>query len=199
MHRGLRTPQRRAWGTLIASVSVLILACWCVGLTASIGGLGGAVALIQASFATVASLITSLWLLWSLNGWNKAVTLLVSFLFPLTLFSSIHIGDTHSPDAVIRHNGTALVQAIDRYHTASGTYPKTLNELVPSFLTALPEEPKTIWGWLYTSSDNTFTVGYVYDVGKWGYSVCLYRSADPKWDCLPNSTGPFVLQPTPMR
>jgi hypothetical protein len=79
-----------------------------------------------------------------------------------------------------------------------GKYPASLDELVPIAATALPEEPATIWGWLYTATDDDFTLGYVYGVDKLGYSVCVYSAQKPEWDCLPNySTGPFILEPTP--
>jgi hypothetical protein len=185
---------------VLITVSLMIFArlCYWLGDFASEGDLAPGFAFMQAILLSIIVLAVGIWMVWSLPGWCKAAALLMIVAFPVALFISIDTGYERSPDAIIRRNGQAIVQALEQYHEKTGTYPKSLEELVPTYLNPLPTEPKTIWGWLYTSSDDDFTLGYVCDVGKLGYDVCVYTSETREWDWLHNSTGPFTLEPTPI-
>lgn len=182
---------------ITGSLMIFARLCYWLGDFASEGDLAPVFAFAQAILLSIIVLVVGIWMVWSLPGWRKAAALLMSIAFPVALFISINIGYERSPDAIIRRNGQAIVQALEQYHEKTGTYPKSLEELVPTYLNPLPTEPKTIWGWLYTSSDDDFTLGYVCDVGKLGYSVCVYTPEAREWDWLHNSTGPFTLEPTP--
>jgi hypothetical protein len=112
------------------------------------------------------------------------------------MFASILIANDFSPTSILRKNGIILAGAIDQYKKEVGHYPLTLQELTPKYVSAI-KGPDDYWGWLYLSTDQDFTIGYVDWVDKFGASVCLIRSTNRKWDCLMNSTGPFIVGPTP--
>ena len=147
----------------------------------------------MAGTALIASALLALFL----PGWRKLVAVLLVIVFPVALFASIQIGDAYSWERIAEKNGVVVAQALNRYHADHLTYPKALTELVPTYLDNL-REPRTVWGWLYTATRDEFSLGYVNWVDREGYSVCVYGSMVPEWNCLPGSTGPFTIAPTPM-
>jgi hypothetical protein len=192
---GLRQAQQVLWKFLIAGFVFFALICgWFIFLTSSGGG---ALAFIEFLYASAAAIVSGIFLFMFLSGRRKIIAGIVSILFPLLFFLSIQIGFHYSPTSRIQENGKAVVQALNRYYSDNGSYPKELRKLVPNYIEDL-REPATIWGWLYVSEDDEFSLGYVFYVDKLGYSVCIYRSSMPEWDVLHNSTGPFKLAPTPM-
>jgi uncharacterized membrane protein (Fun14 family) len=164
----------------------------------SISGSAGATAALLSILPTVGvGIVTALWMVWSLPCWRKLAALLTGILFPAALFVSLWIGADNSPDTITRRNGDAIVQSLERYHAETGTYPSELIGLVPAVLTALPEKPQTVGGWLYTITDNEYTLGYVDGVDQYGYWVCVHSSENPKWDCFVDVGNRFKLPPTP--
>jgi hypothetical protein len=67
--------------------------------------------------------------------------------------------------------------------------------LVPDYVARF--KPPNNTGWLYSSTGQEFSLGYVFYVDKLGYSVSLINSKDREWNNLLNTTGPFKLGPTP--
>ncbi len=197
LQRQLGGPASLSPGKLGVGVIVLVLACcWPIAMTV-LDGIGGAVAFIEALIAVSVAVIAALWLLWSLNGRRKIAALLIGILFPASLFVGMRIGANYTPDSVIQRKGAVIAQALNQYRASHGKYPESLDELVPEYLADL-KQPGTIWGWLYTATEKEFTLGYVYWVDKFGYSVSVFGSNKPEWTYLSNTTGPFVLQPTPL-
>ncbi len=194
---GLHNPSRISRIRLTIGVAALALACGWLVFVASNGELGGVVAFIGAIFTTGTAVISGLLLLIVFPGKHKIAAGLLLLIFPLALFASIQIGGKYSPDTIRRSDGALVVQALSRFYSDRQAYPQTLGELVPKYLVEI-REPGTIWGWLYSAAEDEYTLGYVYWVDKFGYSVCVYKSNASDWSCLPNSTGPFVLGPTPM-
>jgi len=69
-------------------------------------------------------------------------------------------------EAVLRENLYLMRDAIDKYYTDKGTYPKELNDLVKErYLRAIPIDPLTesAAGWKSVAPEDT-TLGGVYDV-----------------------------------
>ncbi|MEH6459743.1 type II secretion system protein [Chitinimonas sp. JJ19] len=69
-------------------------------------------------------------------------------------------------EAVLRENLYLMRDAIDKYYTDKGTYPKELNDLVKErYLRAIPIDPFTesAAGWKSVAPEDT-TLGGVYDV-----------------------------------
>ncbi len=192
----LRSPQKIARGWGAAGLGLLVLDCiWLVSF-ASEGGLGGVAAFIAGALMAGTALIASALLALFLPGWRKLVAVPLVIVFPVALFASTQIGDAYSWERIAEKNGVFIAQALNRYHADHLTYPKTLTELVPTYLDNL-REPRAVWGWLYTATQDDFSLGYVYWVDREGYSVCVYSSMVPEWNCLPGSPGPFTIAPTP--
>jgi len=195
-YAGLRDLRKTSWVKIAIGISLLLLVCgWLIALVVSDWGV---VAFIEVLFASGAAVLAGILLAWLLAGWRKIVGLLIGVGIPIVLFISLEVGFPYSPDSIIRKNGKAIAQALTEYHTDKGNYPETLDELVPAYLTDL-RVPKTIWGWLYTANEDGFTLGYVFYIDKFGYTICKYSTTAPEWDCpLDYSTAPFHLAPTPM-
>ena len=80
----------------------------------------------------------------------------VILLVPLALFAAALLKDNA---AIARHNealGNQVVQALERYKTANGTYPNTLDPLVPAFIPAIPKPKSAQWAYLPDRSGNGF-------------------------------------------
>jgi hypothetical protein len=194
-YAGLRDSRSIAWTRIAIGISMLLLACgWLIAVMISDISL---IAFYEFLFASGASVLAGVSLVLLLVRWRKVIGLLMSIGFPVALYLGLEIGSPYTPDSIIRKNGEAIAQAVTEYHSDRGIYPDTLNELIPAYLTDL-REPKTIWGWLYLTSRDDYTLGYVSYINKWGYSICKYSATAPEWDCPLNySTAPLVLEPTP--
>ena len=192
-----RSHARLRWQTIVGLVVLVIPCLWLIGLASS-GNLGGPIAFILAIIASIVAVVSGLWMAWTLPKWRKLSALFLGVVFPVALFASISIGDARSPESITRQDSQAIVKALQAYYTAQGQYPSALEELTPKYLDSLPDDPKSEGGWLYTQTGNDYSLGYVYWVDQLGYSVCLITSSAQDWNCLPGSSGPFVLGPTPM-
>jgi hypothetical protein len=192
---GLKDLQKVAWAKLAIGISIFLLACgWQIAvLVSEISPF----AMFEFLLASAASILAGISITVLLNRGRKVFGLLICIGFPIALYTTLEIGLPYTPDAIIHKNGEAITQALVEYYANWGKYPETLNKLVPEYITDL-KEPKVIWGWLYTASADDFTLGYVYDIDKWGYTICKYNATSPEWDCPSNySTAPFILKPTP--
>jgi hypothetical protein len=197
LYRGLRDPDKVSWTYIAVGTSFFLLSCgWIIVSTIYHWGI---IALIQIVFGSGAAFLLGVSLAFTLKRWRKVVGLIVAIGIPLSLCASFVVALPYSPDQVIRRNGEGiLVKALNEYYISNKTYPNNLIELVPNYLSDL-QEPDPTWGWLYTGNNRDFTLGYVFYVDKWGYTICKYSASLPKWDCpLDYSTRPFSLGPTPM-
>jgi len=127
---------------------------------------------------------------------RKAIGILIGIAIVVAMFVAIRIAYYFSPTVVRERDGIVLARAIDQYKVDTGHYPQSLDELHPQYVADL-KSPKDHWGWLYVSTDRDFTLGYVAYVDKFGYLVCVIRSTDRNWGCLPEANDPFDLGPTP--
>jgi hypothetical protein len=142
------------------------------------------------------ALISGIVLFVLLEGKRKLFGVVLALAFPMMLFLSISIGDSLSWESKTESDGKLIAEALEQYRAENGVFPQSLDELIPTYLSEL-NEPQSVWGWLYTATADIFTLGYVYDVDNLGYGVCVYSSSILEWDCLPYSSGPFDLPPTP--
>jgi type II secretory pathway pseudopilin PulG len=196
--RGLRDTSKSDPGMMIGALLLLALVCLLVGAVSASGGYGGILGFLVTMFTSAAALVAGVFLAALLKGKRKLVSILIGVVFPIALFLSVLAGAGFSPELQSQSYAAVIAAQLDEYRSDKGYYPGALEELVPDYLADL-REPKTIWGWLYTATEDTFTLGYVFYVDKLGYSVCIYPSDLRAWDCLTNSTGPFDIPPTPSR
>jgi hypothetical protein len=192
----LRDPQKIFSKFIVLGLGAIFITCGWIAFLASSGGMGGVVAFIGVLFVAVTGLIAGLMLVVALRGKRKLFAGVIIFLFPLATLFSMEVGYDNSPGSLTEQHGKVIAQALDQYRAANGEYPETLDELVPQYIADL-KEPSSVWGWLYTATEDEFALGYVFGVDRYGYSVCIYKSNAPEWDCEPFSSGPFDIPPTP--
>lgn len=201
----LSDPQRIYWGQVGASGALFSVLCWGVYYTSETGRLASllAVALTLSGLAT--TVVGSLWFGWRLAGRRKVAALIMLIVVSSTLILSFYVGGSQSFEEITARNGTVIVEALDRFYQQRGTYPESLSELVPETIDQLPEAVTTQGtGWLYTSTDDTFILGY----WDWPDKDCVmlytYSSLQPGWKsevaCGWEEWGPFepVMTPTPV-
>ena len=199
----LRDPPGFCWWRIAVGFVLLVLACFSLSAMSSLGQLAPVMALLVALATTGVAIVTALWMIWSLPRWRKLIAVLVGVLFPAMLFASIWIGDTQSPEENTQRNGNVIVQALEQCYAETGTYPAKLIELVPTYLTEVPEALTTQGtGWLYTATASQYTLGYWHYPRKFGVTLCLHSSESEGWQC--NHTyryqdwEPFSPVPTPV-
>lgn len=198
MRSGLQASLGISRGTLIISILLLGAVCFLVADFASYGLLAVVFALFMAFTTTVVAVIVGIWLERSLKGKRRVAALFVGIIFPIGLFLSVQIGDSYSPEGLTKQHGEQAVQALDQYRRNVGTYPASLSQIAPTYLPVVPEALTTQGtGWLYTATQESFTLGYWYYPDKMGALVCLYGSQNRNWDCDPDNWGPFGFVPTP--
>jgi hypothetical protein len=196
LYRGFQDKNRKSWADICVAI-ILVLVC-CLSVVIAIMNDWGVIVFIQIIFASGAAILSGIALVLFLDQWNKLVGILMATGIPLALFGSLQLAFPYSPDQIIRNHGEEIAGKINSYHLDKGAYPDALDELVPNYLSEL-NEPGTIWGWLYTANKEDFTLGYVWYVDSIGYSICMINSASLQWECpMDHSTGPFILEPTPM-
>ena len=194
-YRGCHNSEKLCWHNIAVSAGLLLLCCGWI-IVATIYDLG-LIAFIQDLFGSIAAVSAGIWFVIILRGRKRAVGIIFAIGVPLALFMSLELAFPYSPNEIIHKNGESLAAALTIYYRDNKTYPQTLDQLLPNYATDL-KEPKSLWGWLYTSDHKDFTLAYVSYIDKWGYTICKYSASSPKWDCpLDYSTEPFHLAPTP--
>lgn len=189
-----KTPRIR-WKYVLLGMILIAIHCGLLGaISGGTDGLGAVIGFLNTLFGSIVIFFSGIVLLTVLPGKRKWVGVLVIIILPTLYISSVFLGDHFSK---INRDRDAVVKAINKYHVQNGIYPESLDELVPEYIEDL-RSPLTTWGWLYLAETDQFSFGYVDWIDKMGYSVCVYSSYIPEWDCLPNETGPFQLGPTPM-
>lgn len=61
--------------------------------------------------------------------------------------------------AMISAKARPLLVAIDAYQAAEGSYPDSLNQLIPRYMSCLPQSPPESQGWRYSTWDNNLSYG----------------------------------------
>jgi hypothetical protein len=198
MRSGLQASLGISRATLVVSILLLGAVCFLVADFASYGLLAIVFAFFMAFTTTIVAVVVGIWLERSLKGKRRVVALLVGIVFPIGLFVSVQIGDSYSPEGQTRQHAEQAVQALDQYRRNVGNYPSSLSQIAPTYLTVVPEALTTQGtGWLYTATQDSFTLGYWYYPDKMGSDVCLYGSQNREWNCDFNNWGPFRFVPTP--
>lgn len=197
LYQGLRDPHNILQKQICKAIGLLLLACAGFFLLASIGELGTYIAVLAAIPIIIITITSGLLLSRILPRGRKSLILLVLIGFPIMFFISVSFGYLYTPTLRNERDGQKVVQALDEYHRRNGKYPATLDQLRSDSRILFIEKPPTIWGWLYTASQDDYVLGFVNDVDKFGYWVCIYRSHSSKWKCIPESEGPFTIKPTP--
>lgn len=187
------------WGLIFLGLLPLIGLCvWISWMAVRDGMLAF---LIAISTIPITSLFTVFGLLFLLPGKRKLLVGIIVLMGAISMLLSIEVGTNFGPDAIIQQNAKVIALALIQYHSDYKLYPQTLKGLMPHYIENL-REPSTTWGWVYRKTDDTFYIGYVSYVDRYGYLVCYWRldSNTLKWDCLdpPNSTQLFDLGPTLM-
>ena len=186
------------WGLGLPSIALILLTCYWFAYEASLGAWGGVAAFISLIPSSLAVFISGLMIALVLKGWRKLFALFFILGLPISFFLAMEYGKTYSPEDVTERNGEIIVKALQSYRRDRGIYPSSLIELVPTYLESIPEALTTQHsGWLYTTQESQFTLGYWRWPEKMGASVCLYRSGNTTWDCELNKWGPFHQVPTP--
>jgi hypothetical protein len=188
---GLRKPKRLGWFVPLGLVMFLAVAL-SLAEVAGYGGLGTVFAFLTAVATGGVALVAAIWMLWSLEGWRKSAAVLAGVLFPLSLFLSVRVGDSNSPENITERNGAEIIAALDNYYQSEGVYPNSLSDLLPDHFLSLPDAlTRQGTGWLYDRTDTGFILGYWRWPEKMGADVCLYQSVARYWNCELNNWGPF--------
>lgn len=189
------------WNRIGTASALLICACISFVIGLAVGFSYGVFFVFV--LATIVALLSGIFLGAYLTRWQKLFGLFIGLGFPLIMLLSIYLGLYFDPDSIIERNGDAIAGALYEYHTDKGLYPENLEDLVPTYIDDL-KDPGTMWGWLYVSTKDDFTLGYVNDIDSMGYGICKYSPDIPEWDCVDDyseepfrSTEPFHLEPTP--
>ena len=82
-------------------------------------------------------------------------------------------------------NGERIVKACESFHSDSGRYPKTLNELVPRYLPSIPRAKYSLDGdfGYYNSGDSSGPAPALW-WNKFGFLRKIYSFESKEWDYL---------------
>jgi hypothetical protein len=105
-----------------------------------------------------------------------------TLLLPIATWLSFELGSEVSPHRQRMRGAQTIVRSINQYHAATAQYPERLTDLTPDFLAAIPDAHSSN-GWLYTTENSVFVLGYIDGVDKMGYFVCYYMPASPEEKC----------------
>lgn len=148
-----------------------------------------------AVFVSIASFCAALWFAWTAPSRRKLFALVLGIIFPAALFQTSIIGSNYSPSSITRQNGTAIAQALLQYKADNGRYPENLTALTPIYLSTIPYISITpTLDWLYESSPDHFTLGYLSGAEGMTVWVCKYSSETLAWNC-DSGIGREVWQP----
>lgn len=148
--------------------------------------------------ACVVVTILSIIIIWKKPTNNhKSFRLLLIVGYILGFSVSIFFGYLFTPTQRIERDGQSVIRALDEYHYRQGIYPGSLADLESFSTNQFVKTPSSLWGWLYTATDDDFSLGFIRDVDKFGYWICLYSSNTRRWDCVPEAQTPFRPDPTP--
>jgi hypothetical protein len=188
VYRGLRGRQPPSRRLVILGLSLLVLICLGLLRIAMSGYVWAAMAGITAVLTLPTTIIAGLLLALKLDRRRAIISLLFIILFPVTLFVSAGIGSKYSPEALTRKSGDTIVQALEQYYVEEGIYPPTLVDLVPTYLTTIPE-PRVFEGgwegmindeWEYQVISDTFSLRFWY-LTLDDIEYCEYSSQSRQW------------------
>lgn len=124
---------------------------------------------------------------------------------PIAMFLLFQFGMQFTPEQVNERNTITIANALEHYRKRNMRYPKELKALVPKYLSALPENPETNYGWLYKTTGTEFTLGYACRIDKYFVDFCVYDQEKKVLSTVemrfydPGATPVFEIGPTPYR
>jgi hypothetical protein len=161
LQSALHNKDRIIWWRVALSISLIGCLSGVLAWIASIGQFAPVGALILAGYAIIVVLIASAWIAWTVPRWRKLSALALVILTPYAFWTSIQYGDTQSPESITQRHGDMIIPALEQYHAAHGAYPSALNELVPNYISVLPEALTTQGtGWLYKAESGQYALRY---------------------------------------
>jgi hypothetical protein len=83
-----------------------------------------------------------------------------------------------------RRDANRVVEAIASYHQAKGTFPPTLNSLIPTYLASLPEGPKLE----YNALDGSISYHYIPSWPQLHWTWCSSVGDTTEWRCVEKMT-----------
>lgn len=156
----------------------------------------GVVAFILIFYLSIPALILGVLFLFMPFRYLKIYGVSLGFIFPVLLFLLVIFASDFSPGAMINKHGNEIAEALDQYKQDRGYYPHLLKELVPKYIVKFKHPNAT--GWLYSSAEQDFSLGYASHVDRFWYSICFITAKNRKWDCLDDSSAPpFKIEATP--
>lgn len=195
LYLGLTGARKGSWVFTVMG-AMLLFAGWFLAYLLSLGGgLFGAAVLIQIILGGIVSLVSALVLVVLLPHWRKLVAL-VLVLYPAALYGAINLSTPYNTDTIQKRNAATIIDALESYRARTGSYPDSLNALVPTELDSLPDQ-YAMWGWLYTHEKDNFVLGYVNWIDREGYGICFYTRNKQEENCGRDFESPFKLPPTP--
>lgn len=166
-------------------------------LVASTGRISGVASFIILVATISVTIPGGLVLFVMLRPSRRWLPLLFAVISPFVLWGSMVVGDSFTPEQQTINQADEIILALEAYHAATGSFPETLDVLLTGYLQVLPEVTGP-FDWFYTSTGDTYRLGYVAAVDRWTYTAYIYGPEDATWelDVHPLNAGPFVSPPT---
>ena len=201
-YKGLNNQEETSWMHVVMGfvLQIAIYAWFLYSPSLGFGLMG----FIQLLFAGGTSILAGFFLIGFLPKLRKLFSL-VLIISPIIMYGFLDYGMRFSPNAIIEKNGEEVALALEDYFIDYGSYPNSLENLVPTYINEL-NPPNTYWGWLYKLEGDDYVLGYFYYADKYLYSIRIYRPTTPEWETLDinqldrsidPSIDPFNLGPTP--
>jgi hypothetical protein len=149
-------------------------------------GLGGLALSMPAGLAAIAA---GMVMAATAYGWRRLAGLGFGLLVPAALFGAFNYGWGVSYHSLTESRAAAVQEALESFHSRTGSYPTDLRQLVPSELWWIPA-PVILsgQGWCYQGERDSYRLGAIYrEFFSMPLSVHLYASAgsppDIRWEC----------------
>lgn len=183
----LRELQRIRWWLIAADLILVGPVIYYVNRLAGFGDWANIGVFLEGILFALVALAGGIWMMFSLPKWHKLAALFFIFCFPAMLLISYRAGTFRSPESVTRNNGDLIVAELNRYHTDTGYYPKSIEDLESKYQIELPTATTNRYanwykGWLYTSDQDTFILGYTDEPDRYGTIVDYYDSKKLVWE-----------------
>jgi len=103
-----------------------------------------------------------------------------SFCIICFLLVYLYAHHSRSERAKATQIGDQVVQALEAYHFAYGSYPTSLEKLSPDFITEIPKPDWGVGSWFYRSGGGLYPDEFV---------LSVYRDRDAVGNCLSYVSG----------
>lgn len=204
MQKPKQTPNPKSeWQPYVAVIGGVLYtaALFFAFLFAAIGGLAFVLSAMIMLCGGVVSILVGIILFFARRPLFQWRFLIFAIASPVLLYGALVAGSYLSPEAQATHNADELVVALERYHEAIGSYPLTLNVLVPQYISEIPTTETLFGQYFYESDSVSYNLGHVHSVDRWTGSVTYYSSESKMWESgvVPFADFPFLIPSTPSR